>query len=320
MLIAFLLAASVAVPALLRSVGSEDSQDSYFVESTPFYIIEDEAVAMAEAPAFTSMPMAEASGTKVRTSRGATVDYSNAGDGYIMVKFDGENKKIKVRITGPDGVDYTYDLAPNGGYNTFPLTAGKGTYRVTVFKNIARMSYSTELYMTLKADITDEFAPFLRPNQYIDYSPTSACVLKAKELTAGKTDVLEKVQAIYKFVVKGFTYDREKAANLTNDYIPDLEQIYESRKGICMDYASLMSAMLRSQGVPTKMIFGYSGSVYHAWISVYSEKDGWISGVIYFDGSSWKLMDPTFASTQKESDAIMSYIGNGTNYTGKYAY
>ena len=53
---------------------------------------------------------------------------------------------------------------------------------------------------------------------------------------------------------------------------------------------------------------------------VYTEKDGWIDNVIYFDGTTWKRMDPTFASSGKQSDEIMKYIGDGTNYTEKYLY
>ncbi len=61
-----------------------------------------------------------------------------------------------------------------------------------------------------------------------------------------------------------------------------------------------------------------AGSVYHAWINVYSEEEGWIDAAIYFDGQEWKLMDPTFASSNNSSQAIMKYIGNGANYQAKY--
>ena len=77
---------------------------------------------------------------------------------------------------------------------------------------------------------------------------------------------------------------------------------------------------LRSQNVPTKLVIGYAGSAYHAWISVYSEKDGWIDNVIYFDGEKWNLMDPTFASSSNSSPSVMKFIGDGKNYKAKYAY
>ena len=81
-----------------------------------------------------------------------------------------------------------------------------------------------------------------------------------------------------------------------------------------------MAAMLRSQGVPVKLVVGYTGSLYHAWLNVWSEESGWVDAVIYFDGSDWKLMDPTFASSAHSSASIMKYIGDSANYTAKYLY
>ena len=92
------------------------------------------------------------------------------------------------------------------------------------------------------------------------------------------------------------------------------------KKGICFDYAALMTGMLRSLGIPCKMIFGYAGKAYHAWISVWSEDTGWVDGVIFFDGTTWQRLDPTFASSANQSEEIMKYIGNGSNYKEKYFY
>ena len=83
---------------------------------------------------------------------------------------------------------------------------------------------------------------------------------------------------------------------------------------------ALMTAMLRSQDIPTKLVVGYTGNLYHAWINVYLDGQGWVDNVIYFDGHDWKLMDPTFASNGNQSEEIMKYIGNGSNYQGKYSY
>lgn len=170
--------------------------------------------------------------------------------------------------------------------------------------------------MTLK----DELVPFLRPNQYVNYTEDSQAVALAAELTAGMTDNLEKVKTIYDYVVQNISYDRLLAAKVQSGYLPDIDQVLAKKKGICFDYAALMSAMLRSQEVPTKLVVGYTGSVYHAWINVYSEEEGWIDAAIYFDGQEWKLMDPTFASSNNSSQAIMKYIGNGANYQAKYLY
>ena len=77
--------------------------------------------------------------------------------------------------------------------------------------------------------------------------------------------------------------------------------------------------MLRSQGVPCKLVVGYAGETYHAWISVWTEENGWVDGVIFFNGQIWKRMDPTFASSSGRSEDMMDFIENG-NYTVKYLY
>ena len=81
-----------------------------------------------------------------------------------------------------------------------------------------------------------------------------------------------------------------------------------------------MTGMLRSQGVPCKLVVGYAGESYHAWINVWSEESGWMDAAIYFDGHSWQRMDPTFASTGKSSEKIMKFIGDGENYNPMYFY
>ena len=80
-----------------------------------------------------------------------------------------------------------------------------------------------------------------------------------------------------------------------------------------------MAAMLRSQRIPTKLEFGYAGDAYHAWVTAYIEDEGWINGIIEFDGVDWTLMDPTFAANAG-TKKIKSFIGDGSNYTTKYTY
>mgnify|MGYP000877072727 CR=1 FL=1 len=266
--------------------------------------------------------MPQAGGSKVFSNKKAAIDASNISDGYVMVKYaDGSSStRLKVIIEGPGSSKYTYDLAQSGAFEVFPFTAGDGKYKVSVYQNTSGTKYASLLSESVDVKLKDQFAPFIIPNQYVNYKSDSKVVLKAAELVSGKTEVLDKTAAIYNFVVDNFTYDKQKAATVKSGYIPDVDAILASKTGICFDYAAVMSAMLRSNAVPTKLVIGYAGTVYHAWISVYSSKEGWIENVIYFDGKTWKLMDPTFASGGKSSDSIMQYIGNGSNYSAKYYY
>ena len=281
----------------------------------------DEAVPLAGGAAISTVLSPVASGSQTKANSSATIDYSNTKDGYVMAKWsDGGSPKIKVLVKGPSGTTYQYNLRTDGNYDTFPLSDGNGTYTIGVYKNTSGTQYSTVVSCSTDVKLNDEFAPFIRPNQYVTFNANSEAVKKAAELCANTSDNLDKVTQVYNYVINNVTYDKEKAQSVKSGYLPNVDNTLKTKKGICFDYAALMSAMLRSQSVPVKLVIGYTGSVYHAWINVYSEKDGWIEGKIYFDGKQWKLMDPTFASSGKQSDSIMQYIGTGSNYTAKYLY
>lgn len=81
--------------------------------------------------------------------------------------------------------------------------------------------------------------------------------------------------------------------------------------------SAVMTAMLRSQRIPTRLEVGYMGDVYHAWISIYTKETGWVNGIIEFDGKDWELMDPTFASSSKSPKIFTS---ENSKYTTKYVY
>ena len=107
---------------------------------------------------------------------------------------------------------------------------------------------------------------------------------------------------------------------MKSDYLPVLDQVLAEKKGICSDYAAVMTAMLRSQGIPCKLVVGYLKTESHAWISIWTEETGWVDGNIYFDGTSWKRMDPTVASSRGHTQSAVDYIGNDANYTSNYYY
>jgi len=257
----------------------------------------------------------EATGTAVHSCDSATVDVSNISEGYIMADYHGTSSKVKLQITGPDGVTYTYNL--HGGYETFPVTAGNGTYTIGVFENISETKYSTALSFTTDAGITNEFGPYLYPNQYVDFNASSLPVSKAVELAYTANTDLEVVENVYNYIIDHFTYDYDKAASVVSGYLPVVDDVYKSNTGICFDYAAVMATMLRSQNIPTRLEVGYMGEEYHAWISTYIEEIGWVNGIIEFNGTTWNLMDPTFASTSKSPT---DFITEDSKYLTKYVY
>lgn len=287
--------------------------------------ISAEMIPLTDAPAMFTIPVAAASGQSVKKNEKAEIDYSHVKDGYVMVKYlQKTDKRLYVQITGPGGATYQYTLKSNGDYEVYPLSDSNGRYKINVLERLEDSKAAVVVSVTVDVELTDEFAPFIRPNQYVHYSKDSETTKKASELIVGESDLIKQISAIYGYIIKNISYDKEKAAKIRDGsisvYLPDVDEVLKSGKGICFDYAAAMAAMLRSQGIPCKLVVGYAGDTYHAWINAYSDETGWINNVIYFDGVSWKLMDPTYASSGGQSSEIMKYIGEGSNYKAKYLY
>lgn len=248
----------------------------------------------------------------------ASIDFSHSDDGYVSVKYFGQVPIIKLRITGPDEVVYTYDLKTND-YEVFPLTGGNGDYTIAVYENIEGTQYAVAMSEVINVTIADELTPYLYPNQYVNFSENSKCVKMASELVYSSNSDLEAVQAVYDYIVNNITYDTAKAESKPTNYVPDVDHILDIKTGICLDYASLMCSMLRSQGIPTRLEIGYAADAYHAWISVHIDDVGWVNGIIEFTGDTWQLMDPTFGASTNDA-ALKKFIGDGTNYTLQKIY
>lgn len=296
----------IVTSLMLTSCGSSSSAEKSDPDATPRTTV-------------TEIRQTTADGTAVTVSSDGliTLDYSHPDEGYIMIRSTG-SQRCQIQITGPDQDLYPYPLKL-GAYEAFPFTEGDGSYQVVVLEETGNESYAIVLNQTIDVRLADSFAPFLNPNQYVSFTPDSKAVQLAMKLSDKSTSDLSFVQNVYDYVIEHIDYDDAKAENTPTDYIPDIDETLSSGKGICFDYASLMAAMLRCQNIPTKLEVGYSGDVYHAWISVYLKETGWVDNIISFDGTSWTIMDPTLGASNDAED-VKKYVGDGSNYQVRYIY
>lgn len=272
---------------------------------------------------FTALMNISAFGTDVFSGNSSKIDVSSASNGYVSVSSKSSgNKKLKV-IIAKDKTQYIYSLKNNGDSEVFPLQMGNGTYQIKVMENVTGTKYAAILTGQVNAKLVSEFAPFLIANQYVNYRYTNNAIKTAEKITKSSKSDLETVKILYEYVINAMAYDTQKAKTVQSGYLPDIDKVLVAKKGICFDYAAVYAAMLRSQGIPTKLITGYvaPNNAYHAWNEVFIKDVGWMkTGEFYFDGKTWKLMDPTFGSSGKNSSKTVQFIGNGTNYTKKYVY
>ena len=267
-------------------------------------------------------PVPSAPGTVTYGNDVTTIDASNLEQGYIMANYTGSCSKVKLQIIGPDSHTCNYNLNTSQ-FQAIPLTAGDGSYTVTVNENIQGKEYSVSYEVNLDVSLSDPFSPYLAPSTYVNYDADTHAVELAAQLCEAASSDLECVSAVYNYIIENIEYDYDKAGQITSGalsgYIADIDATLDSGKGICLDYAALMACMLRTQHIPTRLEVGYASLAYHAWVSVYLTDVGWVNGIVEFDGSSWNLMDPTYAASNSEED-VREFIGDGTNYTVRYIY
>ena len=267
--------------------------------------------------------MAISATSAIKKSNGATIDTSTVKDGYFSASYRGDtSKRIKVMVE-KDGGKYTYDLKNNGESEVYPLQMGDGKYRIRVLRNTTGSKYSVLNTVNVNVKLENPHSPFLHSSQYVNYNENSNVVKTAREITKNIEKEIDKVNAIYGYVVNAMKYDTQKARTVQSGYLPDVDIVVAAQKGICFDYAAVMAAMTRSIGIPTKLVTGYvaPNNGYHAWNEVYIKDTGWVkTGKIYFDGTKWTSMDPTFTSSGNNSESIAKFIGNGKNYSIKYVY
>ena len=247
---------------------------------------------------------------------GDAIDASHMPQGYIEAR-QSSAARLKFQVSKGDMV-YNYDLPNDGTATVFPVNMGDGKYLLRIMRNTDGNNYVETNSVETEVTLENEYAPFLLPNQFCNYNADSACVAKARELTANASNQGEAVQKICEYIIDNVSYDQEKAAALTTTtgYVPNPDETLATGKGVCFDYASLGAAMLRSMGLPTKIITGYvsPGDLYHAWIMIYVD-GSWKTGEFSVNPDSWSRVDLTFAASGSSE-----FTGDGTNYTERYVY
>lgn len=286
---------SSAVPSSAgpsSAVGAASSQAS---PSSSKALVLNSSLPPKASPGGTPMPpvtaaMPWASGSSVFSQNGAVMDYSNSSQGYIMVKYGGSGKiKVLVYFNGGSSF-YQYSISDGGGYTVLPLQSGSGTYRVRFMQNVEGSVYA-ELCSTEISTAVSGAGCNLYPNQYVNYTRSSAAVAKAASLCAQATSNSAKVSAIYRFITGNIKYDYPKANSVQSGYLPNVDSTLATRKGICFDYSALMAAMCRSQGIPTRLVIGTASVGYHAWNEVYL--GGWIRYDATFGAAGQKVSSYT---------------------------
>ncbi len=237
----------------------------------------------------------EASGAGSGSGSGGNyIDYATASQGYITLRYsDGTSAAMRAGICF-NGGSWSYYSYTMGKTLTLELSGGSGSYTAALFKK-AGGSYVTVAQASFTAMIGPAtpagpaagaagaaYPQYLRSVGEISFSANDSVSKKAASLCKDLRSDQAKILALYNYVAKNFKYDYDFANKVISgqitSYTPNPASILSNKKGVCYDFASLFAAMCRAQGIPCKLVKGYSTKIngYHAWNSVYDSKtDRW---------------------------------------------
>lgn len=236
-------------------------------------------------------------------------DTAKLSSGIVAVSYSTPSTaRLKVMVE-KSGQKITYNLRGDGAAESYPLQMGDGEYKVSVLENIEDNKYKYISTRNITLDLSDDKQVYLESVQNINWNGNMAAIKKAVELTKGLNTDSSKIDAIYRYIVGNIKYDYDKLTALPSDYNPVIDNTISGGKGICYDYAALFAAMLRSQGIPAKLVKGYTPNAvgYHAWNEIYDSKTGkWITADTTYD-AQLKALNRKYKMTKDQADYSKVY-------------
>lgn len=177
-------------------------------------------------------------------------------DGPVMTVSAEHTPKARLVIERSGKKD-TYQFTDTSR-DIFPMKYGPGVYTVKLcepkYINVYRVAESK--HITVYSSAWDT-----APNQYVYYTPGSGCVQLARTM-------VRSADVVMGWIKNHIAYDYIRAATIPKrgNVLPDIDRCFDQRRGICLDIAGMMVAMLRSMGIASRLEIGKCGRMNHAWV------------------------------------------------------
>jgi transglutaminase-like putative cysteine protease len=235
--------------------------------------------------------------------------------GIVMEQTDGRNwssvrESVSIRrFPATDVVRITYYVEPHGDHQLFLLEQAAAAYiglrpqplskgrtlrlRRPLYRRIRYQGLSRPL-LSRPAEISVEER---RRNLELpsDFSPRIRAL--ALELSKGAADAREAADSMLAFFASRFTYTLDVPPTGGD---PLEEFLFQHRSGYCEYFASAMAVMLRSAGIPARLVAGYLGGEYNGNGDYYLVKQAaahtWVEARL--GDNAWRRLDPTPAASE----------------------
>jgi hypothetical protein len=140
----------------------------------------------------------------------------------------------------------------------------------------------------------------------------------AAEITSGQSNDYDRARAIERYLMSHYAYTLKLSERRPDD--PLAEFLFDRKQGHCEYFASAMAIMLRTLGIPSRIVNGFRNGQFNDLTSSYivraSEAHTWVE--VYFPNYGWSTFDPTPPDPGSTSLLRTSRIGLYLDALGEF--
>jgi transglutaminase-like putative cysteine protease len=242
---------------------------------------------------------------------------------FAMPQGDDDQEVSTVQVTAPG----EYQVVQDDQGNWFVFVEAKGDdlkpFEVVQEFQIKRWEIKTKPDPKKTRPLTDaerkEYAAYLAPNANVPVGGEFAKI--AKEATGGEQNPVLASRKLYDWTLKNVEYWVKYPDRLKASPVGSAEYCMKEKTGNCTDFHSLWTAVARSHGIPTRMVYGSffkkeldgkdADQSYHCWIEFWAPGIGWVP----HDVAVADVFLGDFATTKENEEKVRLTTADG--YSGK---
>ncbi len=135
--------------------------------------------------------------------------------------------------------------------------------------------------------------PDRRADPALDLTGVTPRIAALAAQVMGQASSAERARRLESFLTESYQYTLDFAGRSADNPIEDF--LFRYKSGQCEYFASSMVLMLRSQGVPARLVTGFLGGEYNPFEGYYivrgNNAHAWVEA--YLSGEGWRIFDPT---------------------------
>jgi protein-glutamine gamma-glutamyltransferase len=153
-----------------------------------------------------------------------------------------------------------------------------------------------------------ELTPAMR-QETLQLPPLDPRILAlARALAGPAASDLGRARALERRLRRDYAYSLDLPGREVSDPLADF--LFTRRKGYCEHFATAMTVMLRTLGIPARLVTGFQSGVYNPlsdlWVVRASDAHSWVEA--WIPGHGWTTFDPTPPDPNPPAFALLSRL------------